>query len=144
MTKPVIENVVAFSMLWSVCSVVLTFVGCVSLRLLTLDETNRLSAERIFLRMESHFIFCSLIGICIAWILIDLIMDMQEQIVPSILMLVVSLLAFCGIVSCFPEEKCLEDLQDLNDIQLTETVTLTATTSTGTTAATGVPVIQIV
>jgi hypothetical protein len=117
MTKPVIENVVAFSLLWSVCSVILTFVGCVSLRLLTLDESSRVSAERIFLRMESHFIFCSLIGICMAWILIDLIMDMREQIVPSILMLAASLLAFCGIVACFPEDKCLADLQDLELIE---------------------------
>jgi hypothetical protein len=139
MSKPVVENVIAFSILWSVCSVFLTFVGCVSLRLLTLDEANRLSAERIFLRMESHFIFCSLIGICLAWILIDLIMDMREQIVPSVLMLAVSLLAFCGIVSCFPEEKCLADLQDLNDIQLTETTTTTPSNSDD-----DVPVIQIV
>jgi hypothetical protein len=136
MTKPVIENVVVFSLLWSVCSVILTFVGCVSLRLLTLDEASRISAERIFLRMESHFIFCSLIGICMAWILIDLIMDMREQIVPSILMLAASLLAFCGIVACFPEDKCLADLQDL---ELTETAS-TSVSSDGDTS----PVIQVV
>lgn len=128
MTTPIVENVVLFSVLWSLCSVVLTFFGCLSLRLLTLDETNRLTAERIFLRMESHFIFCSLIGICLAWILIDLIMDMREQIVPSILMLAVSLLAFCAIVACFPEDQCLVDLQQQQDDQMAA-IQLTTTTA---------------
>jgi len=111
MSRPIIDHVVLFSILWSFATVVLTFFGCLSLRLLTVDEDNKLDAERIFLRMESHYVFSSLIGICLAWILIDLVMDMSEQIVPSICMLAVSLIAFCAILHCFPEDKCLADFQ---------------------------------
>ena len=111
MTQPIVDHVILFSILWSFCTVILTFLGCLSLRLLTVEEENRLTAERIFLRMESHYIFCSLIGICSAWILIDLVMDMREQIFPSVLMLALSLAAFTGIVHCFPEEACLAELQ---------------------------------
>lgn len=111
MAKPIIDNVVVFSLLWSVCTVVITFSGCLTLRFLTSDEINQLTAERIFLRMESHYVFCSLIGICAAWILMDVVLGMSEQIAPSIVMLTVSLAAFRVILYCFPEEKCLEEIE---------------------------------
>jgi len=112
MTQPLVGSVVGFSVLWSLCTVVLTFVGCISLRLLTVDESSPLQAERIFLRMESFYIFHSLVGICGAWILIDLVLNMKSQILPSLLMMALSLVAFAAIVKCFPEEKCLEDLKE--------------------------------
>ena len=111
MAEPIIKNVVLFSLLWSICTVVITFSGCLTLRFLTSDEVNQLSAERIFLRMESHYVFCSLIGICAAWILMDVVLGMSEQIAPSIVMLTVSLAAFRVILYCFPEEKCLEEIE---------------------------------
>jgi hypothetical protein len=111
MSRPIIDNVIVFSLLWSVCTVVLTFTGCLALRFLTHDETNALTAERIFLRMESYYVFCSLIGICAAWILMDVVLGMSEQIAPSIVMLTVSLVAFRIILYCFPEEKCLEEIE---------------------------------
>jgi hypothetical protein len=111
MSTPVVGNVVLFSLLWSVCTVVITFTGCLTLRFLTNDENNPRTAERIFLRMESHYVFCSLIGICLAWILMDVVMGMSEQIAPSIVMLSISLAAFRVILYFFPEEKCLEEIE---------------------------------
>jgi hypothetical protein len=122
MTIPVLSNVILFSMLWSVLTVILTFLGCIALRSLALNELQNdddvdakasmeraLETERIHLRMESHYVFAALIGICGAWILMDLVLDMPQQILPSIGMLVVALAAFSGIIYCFPEEQCLEE-----------------------------------
>ena len=117
MAKPIIDNVVVFSLLWSVCTVIITFSGCLTLRFLTSDEVNQVAAERIFLRMESHYVFCSLIGICAAWILMDVVLGMSEQIAPSIVMLTVSLAAFRVILYCFPEEKCLEEIEMKHVVQ---------------------------
>lgn len=111
MSKPIIDNVVIFSLLWSICTVLITFSGCLTLRFLTSDVSSPLTAERIFLRMESHYVFCSLIGICSAWILMDVVLGMSEQIAPSVVMLSVSLAAFRMILYCFPEEKCLEEIE---------------------------------
>jgi hypothetical protein len=121
MTSPVLSNVILFSLVWSVLTVIITFLGCVALRSLALDENDgddedftvskesALEAERIHLRMESHYVFAALIGICGAWILMDLVLDMPQQILPSLGMLVVALAAFSGIIYCFPEEQCLEE-----------------------------------
>jgi hypothetical protein len=119
MTKPVIDNVILFSLLWSLSTVVISFAGCLALRLLTVDEKDRMTAERIFLRMESHYVFCSLIGICVAWILMDLVLGMSDQIFPSFVMLALSLAAFRLILHCFPEEKCLEEIEMKNNNKLT-------------------------
>jgi hypothetical protein len=133
MTVPVMGNIVLFSMVWSVLTVIITFFGCVALRSLALDESESseddndtedatsattvhqcskeaaLEAERIHLRMESHYVFATLIGICGAWILMDLVLDMPQQILPSVGMLVVALAAFSGIIYCFPEDQCLDE-----------------------------------
>ena len=41
----------------------------------------------------------------------DVVLGMSEQIAPSIVMLTVSLAAFRMILYCFPEEKCLEEIE---------------------------------
>lgn len=125
MTSPILSNVMLFSLVWSVLTVIITFIGCIALRSLALDEHDRngedegdhatlskeiaLETERIHLRMESHYVFAALIGICGAWILMDLVLDMPQQILPSLGMLVVALCAFSGIIYCFPEDQCLEE-----------------------------------
>jgi hypothetical protein len=111
MTKPILSSVVAFSLLWSVLTVALTFSGCLSLRFL-IDGTDPHHAPRTLLRMEASYVSSSLIGICLAWILIDVLTGMTEQILPSLFMLGVSLLTFRGILYCFPEEQCLARHQD--------------------------------
>lgn len=119
MSKPILDNVVVFSLLWSFCTVVITFSGCLTLRFLTSDEVNQVTAERIFLRMESHYVFTSLIGICAAWILMDVVLGMSEQIAPSIVMLTVSLAAFRIILYCFPEDKCIQEIE-MKDVPVNE------------------------
>jgi hypothetical protein len=123
MTSPVLSNVILFSLVWSVLTVIITFLGCMALRSLALDEheheddkfdvviskKHALETEQIHLRMESHYVFAALIGICGAWILMDLVLDMPEQILPSLGMLIVALTAFSAIIYSFPEAQCLEE-----------------------------------
>ncbi|GKZ00208.1 hypothetical protein MPSEU_000973800 [Mayamaea pseudoterrestris] len=106
MTEPLLDNVIVFSLVWSISTVAVTFCGCLSLRLLTSDHARMdddSSNDKTFIRMESYYVFFSLIGICLAWILIDIVLDMREQIFPSLLMLSVSLACFGVILQCFPE-----------------------------------------
>lgn len=115
MTKPIFDNAIIFCSLWSLCTVVITFLGCITLRCSTYQENvDHVQNERAFLRMESYYIFSSLCGICLAWILVDLIMGMTDQVLPSLVMLTVSLMAFRAILVCFPERKILEEFQELN------------------------------
>jgi hypothetical protein len=119
---PIVDSVIGFSMLWSVATVAITFCGCLVLRYLAArdcgnDATLSLQdLERIHLRMESGYILSTLIGICMAWILMDLVLDAPEQIMPSLAMLGVTLVAFRGILYCFPEEECLSDMIEMKDI----------------------------
>jgi hypothetical protein len=104
MTEPLLDNVILFSLLWSMATVGVTFCGCLSLRLLTsMDHPSATSKERTFLHMESYYVFFSLIGICLAWILMDVVLDMKDQIFPSLVMLALSLACFGVILRCFPE-----------------------------------------
>jgi hypothetical protein len=110
MTIPMIDNVVFFSLVWSILTVLLTFVGCMSLRVLVGPGmvTKIRSAQRTLLRMEAVYISCSLVGICMAWIFIDVLAGMPEQIIPSMIMLLLSLVAFQIILRCFPEDQCID------------------------------------
>lgn len=116
MLEPIVENVYLFSLLWSALTVAITFLGCSSLRLLTdesqasKDEDRKYWVARTFLRMESHYVFCSLIGVCLAWILMDILFGLTDQVVPSLMLLAASLLAFAAIVHWFPEEECVREL----------------------------------
>jgi hypothetical protein len=132
MTSPVFSNVILFSLVWSVFTVIITFAGCLALRSLALDDSDddedatatatvnkeaAIEKERIHLRMESHYVFAALIGICGAWISMDLVLDMPQQILPSLGMLVVALAAFSVIIYCFPEEQCLEEYASIMDME---------------------------
>ena len=103
---PVLSNIVQFSLLWSVCTVTLTSAVCGALQCLISGS------KRLHLRMEAAYVSSTLIGICSAWIAMDVMWDMQEQIVPSVGLLVLSLVLFRVILYCFPEECCLEDDDD--------------------------------
>jgi hypothetical protein len=101
-------NVVVFSLAWSTCTVALTFCGCYLLRRSVTDSAS----ERTALRMEAVYIGSGLTGICLAWILMDLFwVHMPEQVLPSLGMLALSLMAFFAILKCFPEDACLEELE---------------------------------
>jgi hypothetical protein len=120
MTVPIISHILIFSLTWSILTVAITFCGCLALRTLALDttySTPTVNTERIHLRMESYYVFSALIGICGAWVLMDLVLDMPQQIAPSLGMLAVALAAFRAILYCFPEEQCLEEFQALQQQQ---------------------------
>jgi uncharacterized protein YacL len=111
MTTPVIDNMVVFAAIWSISTVIITFVGCASLRcLVNQEEHNMLETERVFLRMEAHYVFCALIGICAAWILMNVALGLEQQVLPSLGMLALSLIGFRAILHCFPEEDCLAEI----------------------------------
>jgi len=107
---PVVEDVIYFSLLWSGLTVTMTFCACLSLRLVVPPEQSGV----LLLRMEATYISCSLVGICVAWILIDLMSGMPEQVLPSMAMLVVSLGCFQLILRCFPEQSCITE-EDKDD-----------------------------
>jgi len=104
MTQPVVPSVVQFSLIWSTLTVVITFAACFSLRILLPDDCGR-----TVLRMEATYISFSLVGICGAWMIIDWLSGMPDQVVPSLIMLNVSLICFQLILRCFPEDNCLID-----------------------------------
>jgi uncharacterized membrane protein len=111
MRKPVLGNVFVFPVVWSVLTVIFTFAGCATLRFLVAKTESVLETERIFLRMESHYVFCSLIGISLAWILMNIALGMSDHVLPSIVLLFISLGVFRFILWCFPEESCIAEIE---------------------------------
>ena len=129
MQQPIIHNVIGFSFVWSLITVAITTAVCASLKFLARhssvgdyddvcvqqaeDETKSSSentANQILqLRMEASFVSCTLVGICFAWVMMDVFMDMTEQILPSLALLAVSLILFRLILVCLPEEQCLQE-----------------------------------
>lgn len=121
MSRPLIQSPIIFCAVWSLVTVSLTHAGCLSLRFLvassSLGDVQRTASERILnnrllLRMEAAYVFFSLLGICSAWVGIDVLTGMTNQIVPSIFMLAAALLAFRAILYCFPEDNCIEAEDD--------------------------------
>ena len=116
MTEPVIHSVIYFSLFWSLCTVVMTFMACLSLRFLLPTDNNEIAnttegdastlLARLLLRMEATYISCTLVGICGAWMVIDCMIGLTDQVLPSMVMLGLSLLCFHLILRCFPEETC--------------------------------------
>lgn len=106
MRDPMIHHIILFSIVWSLLTVAMTFAGCVSLRWIVDDD------RRAILRMEACYVATTLIGICGAWVFLDISAGLPEQIAPSILMLCVSLGAFGIILQCFPEDACLAEEEE--------------------------------
>jgi hypothetical protein len=119
MTQPIIDHIVWFSLAWSLLTVLMTFCGCLSLRWIVAgggksgDDDNddhyydNYRRRHAILRMEAVYVAMTLVGICAAWIFLDVTAGLPEQILPSLLMLTVSLAVFTLILQCFPEEDCL-------------------------------------
>jgi len=131
MKEPVMESVIYFSLLWSGCTVAITFLACFSLRIFSSSISSALGCSsndpRTLLRMESSYISSSLVGICGAWIFIDWMTGLTDQVLPSIVMLNLSLFCFQVILRCFPEDQCLVDhsgntKENLNNFPLVQTV----------------------
>lgn len=120
--QPTIHSVIGFSFVWSIVTVAITTAVCASLKFAALqanvfddeaDEKIKPASHHkkqiLQLRMEASFVSCTLIGICFAWIMMDVFMDMTEQILPSLALLAVSLTLFRLILICLPEEQCLQE-----------------------------------
>lgn len=131
MKDPVIGSVIYFSLLWSGCTVAITFLACFSLRIFSSPISSTLgfnsNEPRTLLRMESTYISSSLVGICGAWIFIDWMSGLNDQVLPSIVMLNLSLFCFQIILRCFPEDQCLDVLDDnttetQDDVPLLQTI----------------------
>lgn len=116
------EQIVVFSLTWSVATVIWTAIGCASLRWIVQEGSDQnknndstattTTAERILFQMESRYIIGSLIGICLAWMVMDWVFQVREQILPCLLLLSLSLACFFVILACFPEEECFATLED--------------------------------
>jgi hypothetical protein len=102
-------SVIIFSLLWSVTTVLWTAAGCASMKLIVQDSNDK---ERTFFRMESRYIVGSLIGICLAWMVMDWVYNVREKIFSCLLLLTLSLACFFMILACFPEEDCLASLRE--------------------------------
>eukprot|EP00527_Entomoneis_sp_CCMP2396_P008720 CAMPEP_0198137080 /NCGR_PEP_ID=MMETSP1443-20131203/644_1 /TAXON_ID=186043 /ORGANISM="Entomoneis sp., Strain CCMP2396" /LENGTH=339 /DNA_ID=CAMNT_0043798411 /DNA_START=46 /DNA_END=1065 /DNA_ORIENTATION=+ len=111
------SNVFLFAICWSVCTVLITLAGCLSLRIYrpkSSETVDAVEVERMSLRMESFYVLCSLIGICFAWITLDMALGMTKQMIPSLVMIFISAIIFRAILYCFPEDMCLEEM-DFDD-----------------------------
>jgi putative flippase GtrA len=113
-----------FFFVWIISTVLLVGAGCFSLRFLVEDKEENsynldwLQRQRVILRMEASYVSSTLVGIFIARICTDIFLDTTEQILPSLGMLVVSLVAFRAILCCFPEDKCIEEAREQEIVQL--------------------------
>ena len=112
MQQPLIGNVVVFSLVWSLLTVLMTAAGCASLRAL-IDHDEKESSQRAILRMEAAYVSCTLLGICTSWILMDVCLDMLDQIGPSLGLLAVSMALFRLVLYCFPEDECVVREQEM-------------------------------
>jgi hypothetical protein len=111
MQYPIIKNALGFSLVWSCCTVFFMSASFSLLSRFTLTSNHvdqqQHEQQRLQLRMEAAYVNCTLIGICLAWILLDLFLDTVEEILPSAFLLCISLVAFRIVLYCFPEDDCL-------------------------------------
>jgi hypothetical protein len=106
------------SLCWSCITVLITFGGCYSLQFLPIeyltddDQQAVVTAAqmaRVQLRMESSYVLATLFGICMAWILVDVVLGLPQQIAPSLFMLALAICAFRLILHWFPEDDCIQE-----------------------------------
>ena len=76
--QPAVDHLLIFAIIWSVCTVAVTATGCYSLRLLAVEDAEHddgvslVQRQRVQMRMEAHYVSATLVGICIAWIFMDI------------------------------------------------------------------------
>ncbi len=97
----------ALSVVWSVCVVIFAYAGCSSLMMLVVtDEPGCLVAKRSFLQMEVAYLFCSLIGDYLGWMMVDTYyLGTTEHALSSLGILSVSLLFFGLVDKCIPDDQ---------------------------------------
>jgi hypothetical protein len=116
-----------FSFGWSFLTVIATWLACYNLRALirscdALEEyTTRALHKELMVKMEAVYIGWTLTGICIGWIVLDVLHNMLSQIYISIGLFVLSLTSFIAILYCFPDSDDNDDtVSDLSEPLLTQ------------------------
>lgn len=117
-------NIALFSFGWSLVTVVVTAIACYLLRTFIFrcifQGMSGLSYHYkniILIRMEAMFIGWTLTGICVGWIVLDILHNMTSQIYVSIVLFVLSLTCFSCILYFFPES---DEMYDETEGLLTE------------------------
>lgn len=104
-----VRNTAVASCLWSISTVIFTLGGCRCL-FYVIDASQR---------AEAIYAGCSLLGIGFSWVMMDVTLHLWSQIVPSMLMMLLSLLAFHVILVLLPADT--KSLRKGIHTKLTET-----------------------
>lgn len=99
------------SFIWSTSTVISTFLGCQGLRMFKNSISDKRVAERTFLHVESYYFLGALIGVFFGWMMLDAMSGNDHQTLLSLCLLFFALVMFRTILCCFPEEKCLEEIE---------------------------------
>jgi hypothetical protein len=115
-------RIALFSFGWSFLTVIATWLACFILRALihscdALEERSTLAPRHeLMVRMEAVYIGWTLTGICIGWIVLDILHNMLSQIFISLGLFVLSLTSFIAILYCFPDtDNKEESASDLSE-----------------------------
>lgn len=116
MLVPVVASVGWFSLLWSLLTVSLTALGCLTLPWMVRDDVHvqQLEQQRssIVWNMEMVYVGWNLVGIGLAWIWIDCTNGMTDQVWPSLGLLAASLVVFQLILKCCISPTTVSDEMD--------------------------------
>jgi hypothetical protein len=105
------QDIIVFSILWSVFTSVMAIVILGFLRNLVTVTYNAVSSEddrnleNMVLHMECRFVVGALVGVCMAWTITDILLGMKAQVVYSLVTLVVALLWCRLMTSSFTIEE---------------------------------------
>lgn len=117
---PALSNRVLSSLIWGVCTVITAVLGCRALQYMVdeeenltmqehnIDDPSGLRRKLTYLRLESYHCCSTLVGVAFAWIFMDIFLDVSGKIVPSLVMLFVSMVGYKLILLFFPEKAILE------------------------------------
>lgn len=128
-------TIALFSFGWSTITVIATALACYLLRVFVFHYIVQNYMHRnlsfhykslLIVRMEAMYIGWTLTGICVGWIILDVVHHMTSQIYISIMLFILSLSSFGCILYYFPEEA--DDTESDSDgasTTLTEPLLLT-------------------
>jgi hypothetical protein len=141
-------HIALFSFGWSTVTVMVTAFACYLLRTLVfhciVNDTHGTTSchykTLLTIRMEAIYIGWTLTGICIGWIILDVLHDMQSQIYISVALFILSLVSFLGILIVFPESDVTHP--DEADTQITDTEDEFLLVDENTTKSLTVPLLQ--
>lgn len=126
-------TIAMFSFGWSTVTVIVTALACYLLRRIVVQGIVPYYMHRnisihyqslLVVRMEAMYIGWTLTGICIGWIVLDIVHHMASQIYISIILFILSLSSFGCILYYFPEQNVDSD-EDMDEDTMMEPLLLT-------------------